>query len=306
MSFTLKEIKVPSSDNIHILSGIMYIPDGEIKGILHIVHGMCEYIGRYAHIMEAIAEEGFICCGYDNLGHGKTARDDSELGFIAHRDGWKYLIKDVKMFEDAVRKLYPEKPLMLMGHSMGSFISRLAAEEYGDTLSKLIICGTGGPNPAAPFGLIITDIVKAFRGEKHISKTVDRLAFGAYNKRFEGLSEYDWITSEQTLVEKYAGDKYCTFKFTVSAMHDLIKLNYAANRKAWFRNLRQDLPILIISGTDDPVGNYGKGVRKVYDRLKAAGLNNIALKLYNGCRHEIHNDKCRAEVTEDIKAFIKQ
>lgn len=306
MSYSIKEIKVPSSDNIHTLSGIMYIPDGEIKGIFHIVHGMCEYIERYARVMTAMAEEGFVCCGYDNLGHGKTVRDDSELGFIAHRDGWKYLVKDVKIFEDAVKKLYPEKPLILMGHSMGSFISRLAAEEYGDTLSKYIICGTGGPNPAAPFGLIVTDIIRLFRGEKYISKTVDKLAFGSYNKRFEGLSEYDWITADRTLVEKYAQDKYCTFKFTVSAMHDLIKLNSAANRRNWFKNLRKDLPILIISGSDDPVGNYGKGVKTVYERLKATGHEDLTLKLYDGCRHEIHNDKCRAEVIEDIKAFINR
>ena len=95
MTYEIKSIEVQSTDNIHTLKGLIYIPEGEIKGIFHLVHGMCEYIGRYAHIFAALAERGYVCCGYDNLGHGKTARDENELGFIAHRDGWKYLVRDV-------------------------------------------------------------------------------------------------------------------------------------------------------------------------------------------------------------------
>lgn len=303
MSYEIKSIEVQSTDNIHTLKGLIYIPEGEIKGIFHLVHGMCEYIGRYAHIFAALAERGYVCCGYDNLGHGKTARDENELGFIAHRDGWKYLVRDVKAFEDAVKKIYPDIPLCLMGHSMGSFIARIAAENYGDGIEKFIICGTGGPNPAAPFGLLATDIMRLLNGEKHRSKLVNKLAFGAYNKRFEGDSEFEWITTDREVINKYAADKYCNFKFTVSAMHDLVKLNQLANRPAWFKNIRKDLPILLISGSDDPVGAYGKGVTRVYNKLKAAGVKDVTLKLYNGCRHEIHNDSCKDQVINDISEF---
>ena len=303
MSYEIKSIEVQSTDNIHTLKGLIYIPEGEIKGIFHLVHGMCEYIGRYAHIFAALAERGYVCCGYDNLGHGKTARDENELGFIAHRDGWKYLVRDVKAFEDAVKKIYPDIPLCLMGHSMGSFIARIAAENYGDGIEKFIICGTGGPNPAAPFGLLATDIMRLLNGEKHKSELVNKLAFGAYNKRFEGDSEFEWITTDREVINKYAADKYCNFKFTVSAMHDLVKLNQLANRPAWFKNIRKDLPILLISGSDDPVGAYGKGVTRVYNKLKAAGVKDVTLKLYNGCRHEIHNDSCKNQVINDISEF---
>lgn len=303
MSYEIKSIEVQSTDNIHTLKGLIYIPEGEIKGIFHLVHGMCEYIGRYAHIFAALAERGYVCCGYDNLGHGKTARDENELGFIAHRDGWKYLVRDVKAFEDAVKKIYPDIPLCLMGHSMGSFIARIAAENYGDGIEKFIICGTGGPNPAAPFGLLATDIMRLLNGEKHKSKLVNKLAFGAYNKRFEGDSEFEWITTDREVINKYAADKYCNFKFTVSAMHDLVKLNQLANRPAWFKNIRKNLPILLISGSDDPVGAYGKGVTRVYNKLKAAGVKDVTLKLYNGCRHEIHNDSCKNQVINDISEF---
>lgn len=305
MPYEIKAIEVPSTDNIHTLKGLIYIPQGEIKGIFHIVHGMCEYIGRYDHIFSAVAERGYVCCGYDNLGHGKTAKDENELGFIAHRNGWKYLVNDVKAFEDAAKKLYPEKPIYLMGHSMGSFISRIFAENYGGNIEKFIICGTGGPNPAAPFGLVITDIISLIFGKKHRSKLINKLAFGAYNKRFEGGSDFSWVTSDKDTVSKYEADKFCNFKFTASAMHDLVKLNYLANRGAWFKNMKKDLPVMLISGSEDPVGSYGKGVIKVYNRLKKAGCKDVTLKLYDNCRHEIHNDVCRDDVIKDIIDFIE-
>lgn len=305
MPYTVNTIEVPSTDNIHTLKGIIFIPEGEIKGILHIVHGMCEYIERYTHIFSATAENGYICCGYDNLGHGKTARYDDELGFIAPRNGWKYLVNDVEAFEKAVKKMYPGKPLYLMGHSMGSFIARLAAESYPETAGKLIICGTGGPKQTASvFGLLLTDILGLIKGKKHRSGFINAVAFGSYNRRFEPLSKYEWITSDREIIAKYGQDKYCNFIFTVSAMHDLVKLNFLSNRRRWFVNIKKSLPVLIISGTDDPVGNYGKGVKAVYRKLKATGQKGVTLKLYEGCRHEIHNDTCKNEVISDILAFL--
>lgn len=304
MSYEIRYIEVRSTDNIHMLKGLLYIPNDEIKGIFHIVHGMCEYIGRYEHIFSAVANAGYVCCGYDNLGHGKTAADEGELGFISHRNGWKYLVNDVKAFEDAVKGMFPNKPMLLMGHSMGSFISRISAECRGDEIQKLIICGTGGPNYAAFLGLAATDILKVLFGERHRSNFVNRLAFGAYNKRFDAASDFEWITNDRDIIKKYEADKYCNFKFTVSAMHDLVKLSKAANRRAWFKGMNSELPILLISGSDDPVGAYGKGVKAVYRSLKKAGIKNVTLKLYDGCRHEIHNDICRNEVTDDILSFI--
>lgn len=303
MSFEIKEISVNSTDNIHTLIGRIYIPEGEVKGIFHIVHGMTEYIERYDVLMAALAENGYVAFGYDNLGHGKTARDDNELGFIAHKDGWKYLIKDVDAFFCAVKKIYPDKRIILMGHSMGSFIARLAAENYGNNYDRLIICGTGGNNPLAKIGLFLTKIISAFKGEMHVSKLVDKIAFGTYNKKFEGISKYDWLTKDRAIIEKYQNDKYCTFPFTVSAMYDLIKLNTASNRKEWYKEIPKDLPILLISGNDDPVGKYGKGVKQVYNSLKSAGAD-VKIKLYENCRHEILNDSCRNEVISDILKFI--
>ncbi len=304
MSFEIKEITAASSDNIHTLVGRIYIPDGEIKGIFHIVHGMTEHIERYDPLMSYIAQNGFVAFGYDNLGHGKTARDDSELGFIANNNGWKYLVNDVSVFDKIISNLYPDKPIYLFGHSMGSFIARLAATNFGDMYAKLIICGTGGRNPMSRIGILLCKILKAVKGEKYISDFIINMAFGSYNKRFEGDSKYSWLTKELEIIEKYKNDKFCTFKFTVSAMQDLITLTDLCNRRSWYKEIRKDLPILLISGSDDPVGNYGKGVNQVYNDLIKSGAD-VTLKLYENCRHEILNDSCRSEVLSDTLKFIR-
>ena len=304
MPFTLKTFETPSTDHIHTLKGVLYIPDGEIKGIFHLVHGMCEHIGRYEPFLSRLAENGYLCCGYDNLGHGNTAREPEELGFIAHKDGWKYLVNDVKAFEDAVLKLYPEKPLYLMGHSMGSFIVRLAAEKGDLAAQKLIVCGTAGPNPASGAGLLLAKLIRLIKGEKHRSPLINQVAFSAYNKRFEGETAFDWLTKDKSVIEQYHRDPFCGYSFTVSGMHDLIELIRFCNRGAWFSSLEKSLPVLLIAGSDDPVGNYGKGVTTVYKRLLSAGQKQVTLRLYENCRHEIHNDTCKEEMLEDILAFL--
>lgn len=303
MSYEIRAISIPSTDNIHKLNGKIYIPKDGIKGIFQIVHGMTEYIDRYDHLMSFLAENGYVTFGYDHLGHGKTARNDNELGFIAHKDGWKYLVNDCIAFGEAIKKMYPMLPLILMGHSMGSFISRLAVENSPQLYQKFIICGTSGPNPLSKIGLYFAKFKKLINGEKHISKTIYNLAFGSYNKNFEGLSEYDWLTKDREVINKYSNDKFCTFKFTLSAMIDLMELLSNSNRKKWFVNFKKDLPTLIISGEDDPVGDYGKGVTLVYRKLKEQNAN-VNIKLYKNCRHEIHNDSCKDEMFADILEFL--
>lgn len=303
MSFEIKTLEVKSTDNIHTLRGKIFIPNGEIKGLFHLVHGMTEYIDRYDHLFSFLAENGFVAFGYDHLGHGKTAESDDELGFIAHKDGWKYLVNDVVTFTKAVKKIYPETPTALMGHSMGSFIARLVAESYAAEYDKFIFCGTSGPNPASSAGLLLVKIIKAFKGEKHKSNLIQNIAFGGYNKGFQGDTPYEWLTNDREIINKYAADKYCTFRFTVSAMGDLMNLLSKCNRGAWFKSLDGTKPILLIAGDKDPVGNYGKGVKAVYEKLIKNGKK-CDIKLYENCRHEIHNDICKDEMFSDILKFI--
>lgn len=312
MAVIQKAFSVPSCDGIHSLAGTVICPVGQIKGFFHVVHGMTEYIGRYERFMRDVAEEGYVCFGYDNLGHGHTARDDGELGFIAEKNGWDLLARDVKRFSDAVIAAYQPKgtdalPYCLMGHSMGSFIVRIAAEKYV-TPDRLIVMGTGGSNPAAGLGIALTGIVKRIRGGKRVSPLVNALAFGNYNQRFEAeLAEAPspWLTTDASVRKKYADDKFCTFQFSVSAMGDLIRLTKYSNRKAWYRNLPQSVPVLLISGEEDPVGGYGKGVREVYGKLLASNKN-ARLILYPKGRHEILNDFTYGDTLRDILDFCNE
>lgn len=305
MNYAVKEFKVLSCDGIHQLSAVAYVPEGEARGIFHIAHGMTEYIARYGAFMALLAENGYIAVGYDHLGHGHTVNDESELGFIASKRGWELLVRDIKTFHDAVKKEYGDLPYYLMGHSMGSFIVRLAAARYVRP-DKLIIMGTGGPNLAADAGLALIAILKRLYGERSYSRFLRKLAFGSYNKTFGGYDANDpgrWLTNREDIRNKYYADKLCTYQFTVSAMGDLIRLTKYCNSAGWYKELDKSLPILIVSGEDDPVGDYGKGVMTVQNKLKKTGHDSRCI-LYKGARHEILNDLSEDDVKRDILEFI--
>ena len=302
MEYKIIDKQVPSCDGVHYLKGKLYIPDGEIKGYFHVVHGMTEHIGRYDEFLKKIASSGYLAFAFDNLGHGYTANDKSELGFIAHKNGWKLLTEDINSFYKAVKAEYGDKPYYLMGHSMGSFIVRVAVNS---TVSpdKLIVMGTGGKNGLAGVGIALIKLLKIFKGYRYVSKFIDNMAFGAYNKKFasEG-SRRSWLTTDATVREKYDKDEFCNYRFGLSAMQDLITLNKIANSKKRYKTFGKT-PTLLVSGKFDPVGNFGKGVEEVYNKLKKEGVP-TEIKLYDG-RHEILNEpSVKEEVIKDILEFI--
>lgn len=304
MNIRIVEKSVLSSDKTHMLKGVVYLPVSNPIGFLHVVHGMTEHIGRYDRFMCEMAKNGYICFGYDHLGHGHTAADETELGFIASENGWERLCEDVGVFADSVRHEYDDKlPYCLLGHSMGSFIVRLSATKYVKP-DKLIVMGTGGPNPVAGMGNFVAKLLKKLYGERHISPLLDNMAFGSYNSKFKDEKDpKSWLTKDVSVREKYKAEKLCTFKFSVSAMQDLITLNKNCNLDAWFKSAANGCPILLVSGALDPVGNNGKGVKAVYNKLMLNGAD-VTIKLYENCRHEILNDDCYTEVLSNILQFL--
>ena len=309
MTHQTRTYPVPSVDGIHTLAGVVFIPEGKPVGILQVVHGMTEYIGRYSRFMADMAAAGWLVCGHDHLGHGQTA-DPSEWGFIAHKRGWDILCRNAVAFGETVRAEYEARfgplPFVLMGHSMGSFVARLVAERYmkPNTLAGLIVMGTGGPNPAAGAGIALTGLIKAFRGDKHVSKLIYALVFGGYVKPFyEERDIYAWLSTDRAVRDVYRKDPQCTFPFTVSGMGDLIRLTKNANRGAWFKAMPDGLPILLVSGAEDPVGGMSRGVEAVRRKLERAGKQ-VTCHLYEGYRHEILNDVCYDAVVGDIRDFL--
>ena len=306
MSYRIIEKEVLSSDGVHTLYGKVYAPECEVRALFQIAHGMTEYIGRYHEFMAFLAENGFAVFAHNHMGHGKTGTAAGELGFIAEKNGHDILIDDVHAFAEAVKADFPGKKHFLRGHSMGSFIVRHYAVRYGAELSGLVLMGTGGPNPAAKAGLTVTQILQKKYGAHHVSKLVYKLAFGSYNARTENKTEYDWLSVNKENVEKYLADELCGFPFTVSAMHDLITLTAECNTEKWAQAMPKSLPVYLVAGTEDPVGEYGAGVKKVCRMLHLAGVKNVKTKLYRGARHEILNEACFPAVCEDILAFTKK
>ena len=300
----IKEKSVLSSDGSHSLAGRVYVPEGGICGIFQLIHGMTDYTERYDELLSRLAAKGFLSFGFDLLGHGRTARDPSELGFIAEKDGWKRLVEDVKITSDAIREEYGKAlPYCLMGHSMGSFIARCAVVDFPDP-DALILMGTGGPEPSAPLGIALADTIGKIYGKRHVSHFMQAMVFSDYDSRFPGDYPQRWITVDTENLVRYKDDPFCTFRFSVSALSDLIHLQSRANSSAFFSRIPSKMPVLLISGEDDPVGDFGKGVKKVYSRLIKKGKN-ATLRLFSGYRHEILQDFCREEVIGEILSFLE-
>lgn len=295
-------IKFKSSDDVNEVSGCYYDCEGvKPKYVLQISHGMCEYIGRYDDFAFFMAQNGFAVCGNDHLGHGGTSGSEGIDGYFGDKDGRKYILQDLHRMNSLASKRYPGLPIIMLGHSMGSFFARLYAATYPETLQGLIISGTGGPNPLGGIGLFLTRIISKIKGSQYRSKLIHNMAFGAYLKQVESpATSYDWISRDKDIVDIYSKDAKCTFMFTVSAFHELMATLNAVSNKQWAEKINKNMPIYMFSGSKDPVGDYGKGVRTVYDMLKTSGVKDIELKLYDGGRHEMLNETNRKDVYADV------
>lgn len=300
------DISFESSDGKNTVAGYFYTcPAAAPRAVLQISHGMCEYIGRYDDFAGYMARHGYVVCGNDHLGHGATSSGPNGTdGFFAPKDGRKFVLRDLNTMNRKAREAYPGLPLILLGHSMGSFFARQYAVLYPDTLQALVLSGTGGPNPLASVGLWLTNRIAAQKGATYRSQFLNQMAFGQYLKRIKTpISPYDWISRDQDIVARYAADPKCTFVFTASAFHELMAILRTVNRPDWAQKVDQKLPVALFAGDMDPVGDYGKGVERVYRALQSAGVEDVSLKLYPGARHEILNETNRGEVYADVLAW---
>ena len=302
-----EEVTYLSADTRTRVHGYIWKPqDVTPRGIVQISHGMCEYVQRYDGVARAFCNAGFVFCGNDHLGHGQTAPDESALGFTAPRGGADLIVEDLHQMTALVRARFPDTPVILYGHSMGSFAARWYLTRYGEELAGALISGTAGPEVPAGLAKVLARVIAKTRGAHHRSPFLSSLVFGNYNRKFkEEAHPHSWLSRSREEQENYAGDPYCTFTFTAAGFDTLFTLIETVSRKDWAANVPKKLPIFVFSGDMDPVGNYGKGVRRVHERLLAAGRD-ARLKLYAGGRHEMHNEINRDEVLADIIAFAKE
>jgi alpha-beta hydrolase superfamily lysophospholipase len=207
---------------------------------------------------------------------------------------------------DIAKSEYPDKKYIISGHSMGSLVMRCFINEYGNCFDGAVFIGTSGANPLAQISILLTSLVGAFNGKKYKSPFLYKTGFSAYDKPFEHRTNYDWGSRDKACVDDYVNDEYCGFMFTCVGYKDLAKLCIECNTDKWAENIKIEMPILLASGTMDPVGAYEKGVREVYDRLISTGHTNVEIKLYHNARHEILNEINKQEVYMDIDSFITQ
>ncbi len=301
----VKEYSYPSISGLCEIKAWQWFPDnGEVKAVLQIHHGMAEHCGRYKSAIEAFVNMGYAVFMNDMINHGKSNKDKALLGHFGDKDGYKDIIADAKTLMNLAKKEYPDKKYVLCGHSMGSLIMRCFINEYGNCFDAAVFIGTSGSNPLANMSIAITNIVGAIKGRTHKSSFLHKLGFSAYDKPFEHRTSYDWGSRDSNTIDDYVADEYCGFMFSAAGYQDLAKLCMECNTDAWARNIHSEMPILLISGDMDPVGNYGKGVREIYDRLIATGHTKVDMKLYSGARHEILNETNKEEVYAYIDHFI--
>lgn len=286
------------------IHGRQFLPQTQAKAAVAIHHGMAEHMERYADFITYLTSNGVAVFMHDMANHGSSNQNRAELGFFGKKDGWLGLIKDYKTVFECMRKAYPAVKHIAFGHSMGSFIVRCFDARYPELSSASVYMGTGGTNDAAGIGIKVADLIAHIKGAHHRSEFMDKLAFGKYNVKFEKRTSYDWLTRDQAIVDQYIADPLCGYLFTIKGMADLLHLNTAANSDEWYEKVRKDLPILLISGAEDPVGEYAKGIDEVYNKLLQSGHTAVEEKLYPECRHEVLNELNKEEVYEDIYSFI--
>ena len=304
MEVIRKEYKYPSSTGVADIFARSWSPaEGEVKAVFQLVHGMAEYGERYEEMGKFFCEAGYAFFVNDHVGHGKSVGEKPVYGYFGGDKNFagKGFVEDAHTLTVMAKEEFG-KPVILMGHSMGSFVARSYITKYGSEVLGAVICGTAGPNPALGAGLAIASVIEKIKGEKHESKMIDSIAFGAYNKRCEGRTPFDWLSVNKENVDKYIADDLCGFLFTVSGYKNMFELLGFVTANDWYAKVPK-MPLFLIAGAEDPVGEYGKGVKTTYDGLVKSGHDNVQLKLYDGLRHEIHNEKERFGVYADIIAW---
>ena len=302
-----EEFYFDSNDKLTKLKAVKYLPEEKPTAVLLVVHGMCEHIGRYDKFARFIADNGISFYGYDLLGHGDSITSEDKLGYFAE-EGYKIVQSDTLDLLKIVKEENPDVPCFIMGHSMGSFITRYFLSEHGDMLDGAIIMGTGNqPLIALKLGVLITKIIATFKGWKYRSSFVNSLVLGAYNKKFEPSDTHcEWLSRNHDSNEEYFKDPKCGHCFTLNGFLNLFETIIKTQDKNQLIKMPKDLPIFFVSGDEDPVGSNGKEVKDAYNIFKELGMKDVKMKLYPNERHEILAELDADTVFNDILNWIKE
>ena len=282
--------------------------DEHLRGVVQIAHGLGEHIGRYDEVAQLLNRSGFAVYGNDHRGHGRTADDGKSLGVYTGKSFWDDAIEDMHEMTELIESEYPEVPFILLGHSLGSLLSRGYIARYGSNVDAFIISGTAGYiKVLGPAGVTITNMLARFKGSNFKSPLIESFFFDQFNRKFKpNRTKLDWLSRDEQEVDKFDKDPLRSDKFHIGILQGAAIGGKMANATETLKNTPKDLPMYILSGDQDPVGEMGAGVKRVFRDYKKIGMKNITLKLYPGGRHEMFNETNRNEVLADMMNWINE
>jgi len=307
MNYTTNTFKTTGGDSIFYYKW-SYKTEVTLKGIVQISHGVGEHAGRYQRIASLLQEQGYEVYANDHRVHGKTASSKQLMGFYDGDNYFDDAVEDMHQLTVLIKKEHPNKKIILFGHSMGSLLSRKYVTEYGDDLQALILSGTASfMKGLGAVGLISAKVISTFNGRARSNKLLKSVFFSEFNKKFKpNRTNVDWISSDEHEVDLFEADPYRTEDFSLSIFLDILKGSKEINTPAIFNATPKKLPIFIFSGDKDPVGEMGKGVKKVAKQYEKAGINDLTFKLYKGGRHEMLNEVNKEEVQQDVLNWLNE
>jgi len=281
-------------------------PTDDPRGVVLVAHGASEHGGRYDRFARALNDAGLAAYALDHRGHGETASGPDDLGVFPSPDGWGTVVRDLLTVTRHAKAAHPDVPFVLFGHSMGSLLARTYVLDHADQVDALVLSGTAGdPGAVGRAGHAVALVESRLRGRDTASPLMDRLTFGSFNAKFQpARTRFDWISRDTDVVDAYIDDPLCGFTCSAGFYADLTGAQPRINDAEQISRMPRDLPILLVSGGDDPVGGSGEGVGALAGLYRATGLRDVTCTIYPGARHEILNETNRDQVTADILEWL--
>ena len=310
MNITKTEGTFPSSNGTSTVHYTVWTPECTPSAMIQIAHGMCEHMERYDATARYLCQKGYVVLGNDHIGHGRSVESDDELGYFAPEDGDLCLVRDLARLNSLMKEKYRSLPTVLLGHSMGSFLARAYLMGHSDSIDGLILSGTSAGNQPIKLGMKLCKYLAKRKGDHYRSPFLYKKSFSSYNKRFKPKSGkgsgVEWVNSDPAVLQSYKNDPKCRFIFTVQGFYDLFTVLQFVNSEEWYEKTPKGLPIFLLSGEDDPVGNYGKDIPVIAETLLEMDASDVTYKLYPGERHEPLSGVCCDEARADVAVFVER
>jgi alpha-beta hydrolase superfamily lysophospholipase len=296
--------KVKGADGLE-LHGYQWLPTGEVKAVVQIAHGMSEHGGRYQRFAQLLNDAGYAVIAHDHRGHGLSVPEGQAPGHMADTDPWSKALQDLYWVNRQIAARLPGKKIILLGHSMGSFLAQDYMAQYGDSMAAVALSATNGPpGLLVRVGQLLAHLEKLRLGEKGHSPLILAMVFGAYNKAFKpNRTQFDWLSRDEAEVDKYVRDPLCGFECSVSTWIGMLRALRVIATDTAFGKMDKSKAIYVFAGTDDPVGEKSKGVKRLLAAYQKHAFSAVSHRFYAGGRHEMLNETNRNEVMVDFVAW---